>query len=61
MFIFERERERNRGEGETETEHKRGRDREREGDTVSEAGSKPQALSIEPHVGLEPMTHEIMT
>ena len=54
MFIFERESERER-------------DRvcwggaEREGDTESEAGYRLQADSTEPHVGLELMSHEIMT
>ena len=34
---------------------------EREGDTESEAGSRLQAGSTEPDVGLEPTNHEIMT
>ena len=34
---------------------------EREGDTESEAGSRLQAVSTEPDVGLEPMNCEIMT
>ena len=34
---------------------------EREGDTESEAGSRIQAVSTEPDVGLEPMDREIMT
>ena len=35
--------------------------REREGDKESEAGSRFQAVSIEPNVGLELTDHEIMT
>ena len=34
---------------------------EREGDTEFEAGSRLQAVSTEPDVGLELMNHEIMT
>ena len=34
---------------------------EREGDTESEAGCRPQAVSTEPIVGLEPTICEIMT
>ena len=34
---------------------------EREGDTESEAGSRPQAISIEPEAGLELTDHEVMT
>ena len=34
---------------------------EREGDTESEAGSRPQAVSTEPDLGLELTNHEIMT
>ena len=34
---------------------------EREGDTESEAGSRLQAISTEPDMGLELMNHEIMT
>ena len=34
---------------------------EREGDAESEAGSRLQAVSTEPDVGLEPTNHEIMT
>ena len=34
---------------------------EREGDTESEAGSRLWAVSTEPHAGLEPTNHEIMT
>ena len=34
---------------------------ERKGDTESEAGSRLQAVSTEPDVGLEPMNREIMT
>ena len=48
MLIFERERV-NRGGA------------EREGDTDSEAGSRPQAVSTEPDVGLELTNSEIMT
>ena len=47
MFIFKRER-----------EHEQGRGREREGNTESEAGSRLQAVSTEPHVGLEPTNRE---
>ena len=36
-------------------------DREREGDTESEAGPRPGAVSTEPHVGFELTNHEIMT
>ena len=34
---------------------------EREGETESEAGSRLQAVSTEPDVGLEPMNREIVT
>ena len=34
---------------------------EREGDTESEAGSRLQAVSTEPKVGLDFTNHEIMT
>ena len=34
---------------------------EREGDTKSEAGSRLQAVSTEPHAGLKPTEREIMT
>ena len=47
IFIFEREREQGRSE--------------RGGDTESEAGSRLQAVSPEPEVGLELMNCEIMT
>ena len=43
MFFFERE-----------TERELGRGRERETDTESEVGSRLQAVSTEPDVGLEP-------
>ena len=46
-------------DGKTECEWRRGR--EREGDTESEAGSRLQAISTEPDVGLEPTNCEIMT
>ena len=50
MFIFERERQSvNRGGAEGE------------GDTESEAGSRFQAVSTEPDVGLELTNCEIMT
>ena len=52
MFIFERERER---------ERERGGGVEREGDTESEAGCKPWAVSTEPDAGLELTNYEIMT
>ena len=51
-LIFERER---------EAELEQGRGAEREGDTESEAGSRPQAVSTEPDVGLQPTNCEIMT
>ena len=55
-FIFERDRDRVRaGEGQRE------RERERETHTESEAGSKLQAVSTEPDVGLELTNCEIMT
>ena len=38
-----------------------GREKEREGDTESKAGSRLQAVSTEPYVGLEPRHREIMT
>ena len=50
LFIFETQREK---------EHKRGMGRERRPD--SQAGSRLQAVSTEPHVGLEPTNHEIVT
>ena len=34
---------------------------EREGDTESEAGSRPRAVSTEPDVGFELTSREIMT
>ena len=34
---------------------------DKEGDTESETGSRPRALSTEPDAGLELMDHEIMT
>ena len=37
------------------------REREREGDTESEAGSWPRAVSTEPHAGLELAKGEIVT
>ena len=54
MFIFERERGRERA-------YKPGRSRERHGDIESEAGSRLQAVSAEPHTGLEHPSYEIMT
>ena len=39
----------------------RGGQREREGDTESEVGSRLRAVSIEPDLGLELTSHEIMT
>ena len=45
----------------TETESKWVRGREREGDTESKAGSRFQAVSPEPDVGLELTNWEIMT
>ena len=46
---------------EREREREQKRSREREGDTESEVGSRLQAVSTEPNVGLEFMNHEIMT
>ena len=46
---------------ERETGCKQGKGREREGDTESEAGSRLWAVSTEPNVGLELMSHEVMT
>ena len=46
---------------EIECDRELGRCREREGDTESEAGSRVQAVSIEPDAGLEFMNCEIMT
>ena len=54
VSLFLRERER-------ETDREWGRGREREGDTESEAGSRLCAVHMEPYVGLEPMSREIMT
>ena len=48
MFIFERQ-------------SMSGVGAEREGDTESKAGSRLQAVSTEPDVGLEPMNREITT
>ena len=56
MFIFERE-----GERETGCEQRRGRERERERETESEAGSRLQAASTEPDVGLKLTDCELMT
>ena len=50
MFIFERERQSTSRGGEN-----------REGDTESEAGSRLQAASTEPDMGLETTNGEIMT
>ena len=44
-----------------ENTHKHGWRRGREGDTASEAGSRPRAVSTEPDVGFEPTNCEIMT
>ena len=41
------------------TDYEQGRGREREGDTESEAGSRLQAGSTEPDVGLDLMNREI--
>ena len=50
LFLRERERERtSKGKG------------EREGNTESEAGSRLQAVNIEPDAGLKLANHEIMT
>ena len=51
MYLFLRQR---------ETERERGRG-QREGDTESEAGSRPRAVSTEPHAGLELAKGEIVT
>ena len=50
MFVFKRERESTSRGG-----------AEREGDTESEAGSRPRAVSTEPNAGLELTDREIMT
>ena len=50
MFIFERE-----------TQNVSGGGAEREGDTESEAGPRPRAVSTEPEVGLELTNGEIRT
>ena len=47
LLIFEREKDRPQAE--------------REGDTESEAGSRPRAVSTEPDAGLELTNSEIMT
>ena len=39
----------------------RGRGARRQGDTESEAGSRLQAVSAEPNVGLKPANRQIMT
>ena len=44
-----------------ETEHEWGKVREREGDTESETGSRLQAISPEPDVGLELTDREVVT
>ena len=46
---------------ETECKYELGRGREREGDTESHAGSRLQAVSTEPDMGLELTNCEIMT
>ena len=51
IYYFERERERERVVGKGQ----------REGDTESEAGSRLQAVSTKPNIGLEPTNREIMT
>ena len=56
MFIYFWKRKR-----EKDTKCEQGRGREREGDTESDTGSRPQAVSTQPNVGLEPTNHEIMT
>ena len=45
---------------ERETKCEWGQGRERQGDTESEAGSRLQAVSTEPDVGLELMNRKIM-
>ena len=54
MFIFDRERERERVSERREWA-------EREGDSEFESGSRLQALSTEPHAGLELPNRESMT
>ena len=54
MFIFEREKQR-------QSMRVSRRGAEREGDTESEAGSRLQAVSTEPDVGLELTDRDIMT
>ena len=44
-----------------DTEWEQGKGREKEGNTESEAGFRPQAVSAGPNVGLEPMNCEIVT
>ena len=57
MFIlFQRERERERTSACTQAG-----EGQRERETQSEAGSKLQAVTKEPDVGLKPTNHEIMT
>ena len=46
---------------ETERQSESGRGAERDGDTESEAGPRLWAVSTEPHAGLKPRNHEIMT
>ena len=55
-----RERERETEREREKREHEWGR-AEREGDTESEAGSRPQGVSTEPHVGLELINRETVT
>ena len=54
LFIFERERDRDR-------ERTSGGGAQSEGDIGSEAGSRLQAVSTEPDMGLELVNCEIMT
>ena len=49
------------GEGQRERERGGGREGRREADTESEAGSRLQAVSTEPDVGLKRMNPEIVT
>ena len=53
VYLFLKKREKERG-------HKRG-GAEREGHTESETGTRFQAVSTEPDMGLDPMNREIMT
>ena len=62
MFIFETHtRMHTHTHTHTHTQHTSGGGADREGDTESEAGFRPWAVSTEPATWLEPVNHEIMT